>query len=455
MTARRRHQHARARALPGICCFANRQIRCGSELTRQAHLHVERALLPNEFECSTRVTLLPSGARIEAPAKWVTRSVAFRRSSIMPSAHGVKVRRTRDRSRKKYPAPPKKVLPELVGARGLGPLGVAQQALAQIRESVVITDTDMNEPGPRIVYVNKAFTKLTGYLPKEVIGKNLGILEGPNTKSCTIERLRSQLEKGKPFEGEDINYRKDGSEFCVAWYFEPLRDEKGRIAYFVAIQRDVTNQRQRESERLRTQRLEGIGVLARSIAHDLNNVLTPILMGSDLLERKINDPDTTQVAAMLDRSVERGAGLVKQLLALARGLTGSAKTLARDGGGRSILIIDDEVAITEILKEILTCAGYRVTTATSTSEGLGCADETEPEAILLALRLARSMNNSLLFELRARFQETAVIVMSELPRDEIPDIVEKTSAILQKPFTVENLLVAVHDVLVPTVIGMD
>ena len=92
----------------------------------------------------------------------------------MPSAHGVKIRRTRDRSRKKYPPPAKKVLPELVGARGVSQLGVPQQALAQIRESIVITDTEMKEPGPRIVYVNKAFTKLTGYLPKEVIGKIWG-----------------------------------------------------------------------------------------------------------------------------------------------------------------------------------------------------------------------------------------------------------------------------------------
>jgi PAS domain S-box-containing protein len=412
-------------------------------------------MLPNESECSARVTSVRLGARIGTPLRSAVWSVAFRRASNMPSAHGVKVRRTRDRSRKKYSPPAKKALPELIGARGVGPLGVAQQALAQMRESVVITDTEMKEPGPRIVYVNKAFTRLTGYLPKEVIGKNPGILEGPNTKSCTIERLRTQLEDGKSFEGEDIAYRKDGSEFCMEWYFEPLRDEKGRIAYFVAVQRDVTNERRREAERLRTQRLEGIGTLARSIAHDLNNVLTPILMGSDLLERKINDPDTTQLVAMLDRSVDRGAGLVKQLLTLARGLTGTGKTKARDGGGRSILIIDDEVAITEILKEILTSAGYKVATAASTSEGLGCAEETEPEAILLALRMARSMNNALLLELRARFPEAALIVMSELPRDAIPDIVEKTSAVLQKPFTVENLFVAVHDVLVPTVIGVD
>jgi PAS domain S-box-containing protein len=365
----------------------------------------------------------------------------------MPSAHGVKVRRVRDRSRKKYPPPPKKVLPELVGARGVSQLGVAQQALAQIRESVVITDSQIAEPGPNIVYVNKAFTHLTGYLPKEVVGKNWGILQGPKTTLCTIEQLRTHLEKGQRFEGEDINYRKDGSEFQLSWYVEPLRDVRGRIAYFVTVQRDVTKQRQNEMALLRAQRLEGIGLLARSIAHDLNNVLTPILMGSDLLERKIGDPDTSQLVGMLDRSADRGAGLVKQLLALARGLAAGGRTMARDGAGRSILIVDDEAAIAEIMKEILTSAGYKVRTAATTSEALERAEEMAPEAILINLRLARSANQSLLNELRARVPNVALIVTSDLPRDEIPEVVTQTSAILEKPFTLENLLVAVHDVM--------
>jgi PAS domain S-box-containing protein len=373
----------------------------------------------------------------------------------MPSVQGVKVRRARDRSRKKYPPAAKKVLPELVGARGVSPLGVAQQALAQIRESVVITDAEIEEPGPKIVYVNKAFTRLTGYQPNQVVGKNLGILQGPKTALCTVERLRAHLEKGKKFEGEDIVYRKDGSEIQIDCYVEPLRDEKGRIAYFVTVQRDVTKERRAEAVSLRRQRLEGIGLLARSIAHDLNNVLTPILMGSDLLDRKINDPDTTQLVAMLDRSADRGAGLVKQLLALARGLSGTGKTIARDGEGRSILIVDDEVAITEIVKEILASSGYKVATANTMRDALERAEEVLPEAILLALRMARSMNNSLLVEFRTRFRDTALIIMSELPRDEIPEIVTQTSAVLQKPFNVENLLVAVHDVLAPEVVGAD
>ncbi len=103
----------------------------------------------------------------------------------MPSAQGVKVRRVRDRSRKKYPpAPPKKVLPELIGAGGVSPIGTAQQTLAQLRESIVITDADFKQSGPKIVYVNEAFTRLTGYLPREVIGKNPRYPAG--TENCPI-----------------------------------------------------------------------------------------------------------------------------------------------------------------------------------------------------------------------------------------------------------------------------
>jgi PAS domain S-box-containing protein len=405
-------------------------------------------MLPNEPAWLTREKCAWGKATIKTrPNRSALCSFDLLQPNVMPPAHGAKIARARDRSRKKYPPPAKKVLPELIGARGVSQLGVAQQVLAQIRESIIITDTQIKEPGPNIVYVNKAFTRLTGYLPNEVIGKNPGILQGPKTTLFTIERLRACLEKGQKFEGEDINYRKDGSEFQVDWYVEPLRDDKGRIAYFVGVQRDVTERRRKDADSVRARRLEGVGLLARGIAHDLNNVLTPIIMGSDLLDRKINDPDSGQLLAMLERSADRGSSLVKQLLALARGLTGTAHTIARDGAGRSILIVNDEIAVTEIMKEILTSAGYQITTAACTSEALERAEETAPDAVLLDLRLAGALGNSLLLELRARFQDVALIVLSDVPRNEINDIATLASAIVQKPFTVENLLVAVHDVI--------
>jgi PAS domain S-box-containing protein len=371
----------------------------------------------------------------------------------MPSVRSVKTRRIRDRNRKKYASQPRKVSSGSNGTNGVSPIGTAQQAIARLREAIVITDTDVKDTGPQIIYINRAFTRMTGYLPREVVGKNLEILQGPQTALCTLKRLRGSLGKGRKFEGEDIIYRKDNSQVHVDWYVESLRNERGRVAYFVTVFRDLTRQREGTCATMREQRLEGIGLLARSIAHDLNNILTPILMGSDLLDRKVDDPDTTQLAAMLDRSADRGAGLVKQLIALSRGLNSASRTVARNGRCRSILIIDDEVAVAEMVREILAGAGHKVATANTVSDALDRAQQVLPDTILLSLRMARAMDNSLIMEFRSRYPRTSLLVTSDLPRDDIPEIVTQTSAILQKPFSVENLLVAVHDVLVPELVG--
>lgn len=363
----------------------------------------------------------------------------------MPSVHGLKVARARDRSRKKYPRPTKQEA--LAGAPGVDQLRLAQQALAQIRESVVITDAELDEPGPKIVYVNEAFTRMTGYRPEEVIGKSPRILQGPKTTRRTLDRLRAQLEKGEAFEGEDVNYRKDGSEFQIKWYIEPIRDKSGKIVYFVAVQRDVTESRRLEAQLLQAQRLEGIGLLASGIAHDLNNVLAPIIMGSDFLHREIVDPETSQLVTMVEEAANRGAGLIKQILSFARGITGAGRTIARDGGGRTILIAGDEVANVEIMREILVSASYKVAIATTTTETLERAEQFRPNLALIDLTMPGVASGSTVGELRRRDPNLPVIAISGLSPNEIKATAPEAYAVLQKPFTLENLLVAVHHAL--------
>ena len=210
-----------------------------------------------------------------------------------------------------------------VGTPADDQLRLVQQALAQLRESVVITTKDLDEPGPLIVYANQAFTRITGWKPEELIGKSPRILQGPRTTRKTLDRLRAQLAKGEAFEGEDINYRKDGTEFNIDWYIEPLRDVKGQINYWVAVQRDVTERNELQAQLLRAQRLEGIGLLASGIAHDLNNVLAPVMLGCEVLRDYIVDQDAMKFLGLLDDSAKRGAGLVRQILSFARGITGA------------------------------------------------------------------------------------------------------------------------------------
>lgn len=162
-------------------------------------------------------------------------------------------------------------------------LRLVQLAVEQIDEAVLVTEPELDPPGPRIVYVNAGFTRMTGYAPEEVIGKTPRILQGPRTSRATLDRLRRSLEETGSFEGETVNYRKDGSEYVVDWHVTALRDERGRILHWVAIQRDVTEQkqaedlaRQRQEELAHVGRLSTMGEMASALAHELNQPLAAV-----------------------------------------------------------------------------------------------------------------------------------------------------------------------------------
>jgi PAS domain S-box-containing protein len=125
-------------------------------------------------------------------------------------------------------------------------LQLLKTAIGQSNEAIVITTAQLDPPGPQIVYINSAFTKMTGYSLEEVIGKTPRILQGPKTDRATLDRLRKDCEEGRVFFGEAINYRKDGSEFFIEWSVGPVRNERGEVTHFVATQRDVTERRRIE-----------------------------------------------------------------------------------------------------------------------------------------------------------------------------------------------------------------
>ncbi len=108
-------------------------------------------------------------------------------------------------------------------------------------ESVLITDAQLNEPGPHIIYVNPAFERMTGWSKEEVIGKTPRILQGPKTEQGIFENLFETLQKGETWSGRTINYRKDGSEFYMQWSIVPIRNEQWVIHQYLAVQKDVTH----------------------------------------------------------------------------------------------------------------------------------------------------------------------------------------------------------------------
>lgn len=101
-------------------------------------------------------------------------------------------------------------------------------------DSVLVTDAT---PQGHIIYANKAFKKLTGHEPDDVIGETPRILQGPGTDKKVIERLTAALKAGGRFEGKAINYKKDGTPFIMFWRVLPIKVGKTIIAW-VAIQRE-------------------------------------------------------------------------------------------------------------------------------------------------------------------------------------------------------------------------
>ena len=126
-------------------------------------------------------------------------------------------------------------------------LQLLSSAVEQSKESIVITDTELDLPGPRIVFVNPAFTKMTGYTAVEALGQTPRILQGPHSDRAVLRRLRETLSRGDTFEGETINYRKNGTEFHMEWQIAPIRNANGKTTHFVALQRDITERKHAEA----------------------------------------------------------------------------------------------------------------------------------------------------------------------------------------------------------------
>jgi PAS domain S-box-containing protein len=318
------------------------------------------------------------------------------------------------------------------------------------RDSILITDAQLDRPGPHIIYVNPAFTRMTGYSLDDVYGQTPRLLQGPKTDRAVLDRLRQTLARGEVFEGEGVNYRKDGTEFHIDWQAVPLRNAAGIVTHFIAYQRDVSERKRAElvlaqseeryrmlveqspdamfvhvdgqvvfanrataalfgaegieallgrsllelvpegervemqqrmaersaeatplfvqdflrldgqtvkteglcmpityagrpakqmilrdlTENLRleeqfrqAQRLESLGMLAAGIAHDLNNVLAPILMAAPMLRETATSALDRKLLTDIESSAVRGAGLVRQILGFARGIGGEMQTL--------------------------------------------------------------------------------------------------------------------------------
>lgn len=171
-----------------------------------------------------------------------------------------------------------------------------------------------------ITYWNQGAERLYGWTTSEVLGSPvMSILMSDSASSGETERaVRARGE----WTGRFAHVRKDGKKVYVNSRWTLVKDDRGTPRSILVINSDITEAKNLENQFLRAQRLESIGRLASGIAHDLNNILSPILMSATLLRRSATAPEATRMIDLIEASAERGAGIVKQVLTFARGVEG-------------------------------------------------------------------------------------------------------------------------------------
>ncbi len=202
---------------------------------------------------------------------------------------------------------------------------------AKLREQATLLDvtTDaifVQDHSNQILYWNKGAERLYGWLAEEMLGKNTLHLQSEKSLP-QIEGIQKIVAERGSWQGELSQVQKDGLEIIVASRWTLVRDERGQSKSTLVVNTDITGKIKLEAQFLRAQRMESLGTLASGIAHDLNNVLAPILMSVQLLERKLPDVQSQRLLQILETSAKRGANLVKQVLSFARGVEGKRMTL--------------------------------------------------------------------------------------------------------------------------------
>jgi PAS domain S-box-containing protein len=213
-------------------------------------------------------------------------------------------------------------------------LKLLESVVTHTNDAVLITEAEpFDQPGPRIVYVNDAFTRMTGYSAEEVLGKTPRILQGPKSDKAELKRLSNAIRNWEPCEITTINYKKNGEEFWIKFSVNPVADEKGWYTHWVAVERDVTEAKKAEEELKlfadelfnRNKELHQFGYV---ISHNLRSPVANIMGIADLLEMDKHDPETVEICtSSLKSAVNSLDTVIKDLSKILSLTDGSVKLI--------------------------------------------------------------------------------------------------------------------------------
>lgn len=172
----------------------------------------------------------------------------------------------------------------------------------------------------RLVYWNQSSERVHGWKADEVLGRPAA--EFLYVDAVQFAEARQALLQKGDWTGEMAKWTKDGRRLIVRTSWTLVHDADGQPKAILSINTDVTDHKRLEAQFFRAQRLESLGTLAGGMAHDLNNVLAPMLLAIEALQTKVADPEDREFLELLEQSAQRGAAMVRQVLSFARGVEG-------------------------------------------------------------------------------------------------------------------------------------
>ncbi|WP_164929287.1 hybrid sensor histidine kinase/response regulator [Gloeobacter violaceus] len=210
-----------------------------------------------------------------------------------------------------------------------------QRAEQKIHEQAALLDvaTDailLRDLDNRVVFWNQGAERLYGWSAAQVLGQTAadllygrGLVGADEARLAAEEVFATVVVRGE-WQGELTKFTRSGKKLIAQSRWTLVRDEQGRPKSILTVDTDITEKKQLEAKFLRAQRLESLGTLAGGIAHDLNNILTPIVAAAQLLPLRLTDLDQQdlRLLRMLEENSRRGSHLVTQILSFARGMEG-------------------------------------------------------------------------------------------------------------------------------------
>ena len=175
--------------------------------------------------------------------------------------------------------------------------------------------TDLNG---KMIYVNKAFEKASGYSKEELLGKNPRIFGSGKNSSKFWDKMWYTISSGKEWVGEVENQRKNGEPFFTQLLVSPILDKDGKVAGYFGIHRDLTEKRTLERQLIHTQKMESIGTLAAGIAHEVGNPLASISALVQVAQRTSNDPFVNEKLGLVKSQVTRISKIIRDLVDFSR-----------------------------------------------------------------------------------------------------------------------------------------